>query len=349
MRRTKAPFVNSKGKQMVIRRRFTAGAAALAAQLAVSVSMAAIPVAALAQDAWPSKPIKLIVPFAPGGNTDTIARLTAERLSKAIPAVFVVENMAGAGGLTATNTVAKAAPDGYTLFLVASPQLAIVPALQTVSFDPIKDFTPIKNIAFNPFVLIVHKSFPAGNLKEMLDWARANTDKLTYASGGVGSVSHLSSALLFSKAKATVKHVPYRGNAPAQVDVLAGHVPMMFSNLSDALTQIKNADLRFFAVSSAKRSPQLPDVPTVQEQGVDGFDTGAWNGLVGPANLPAAIVSRLEKALTEFLKEPATQKRFAELGLEPDVGSSGDFAAQIKKDIPLWADIVKLAGARTQP
>lgn len=301
---------------------------------------------ALAQEAWPAKSIRLVVPFAAGGNTDTIARLVAERLSKALPASFAIENLTGAGGIVAANTVAKATPDGYTLFVVASPQFAIVPAMQSVTFDPLKDFTPIKNISDNGFVLMVHKSFPAGNLKELVDWSKANPDKVSYASGGVGSVSHLSSALFFGRIGVKPKHVVYRGGAPANVDVLAGHVPMTFSNMSDALPHTKNPDVRFFGVSSPTRAPQLPDVPTIAEQGFAGFDTGAWNGLVGPAGLPAAIVARLEKELIAFLKEPATQKRFNELALVPDVGSTADFAARIKADIPRWAEIVKLAGTK---
>jgi tripartite-type tricarboxylate transporter receptor subunit TctC len=322
---------------MILRRSF----------LALAASLAAVSAAA-AQDAWPAKPIKLIVPFAAGGNTDTIARLTAERLAKALSANFVVENQTGAGGIVAANAVAKSAPDGYTLFVVASPQFAIVPALQNVTYDPVKDFTPIKNISDNGFVLMVHKSFPANNLKELADFSKANPDKVSYASGGVGSVSHLSAALLFGRIGIKPKHVVYRGGAPANVDVLAGHVPMTFSNMSDALPHAKSADVRFFAVSSAKRAPQLPDVPTVAEQGYPGFDTSAWNGLVGPAGLPAPIVARIEKALVEFLKEPATQKRFDELGLIPDVGSTADFAARIKADIPAWAEIVRIAGAKSQ-
>lgn len=313
--------------------------------LALALGLVLAPVAALAQDAWPSRPIKVIVPFAAGGNTDTIARLTAERLSKALSTTFVVENITGGGGQQAANTTAKAAPDGYTLFVVASPQFAIVPAMQTVTYDPLKDFTPVKNIAFNGFVLMVHKSVPANDLKELLAWGKSNPDMLAYASGGVGSVSHLSSALLFAKAGLAAKHVVYRGGAPANVDVLAGHVPMVFSNMSDALPHTKNPDVRLFAVSSAKRAAQLPAVPTVAELAFPGFETSAWNGLVGPANLPAAIVGRLEKELSAFLKDQATQSRFAELGLEPDTGGTEDFAKQIKADIPTWAEIVKLAGA----
>ncbi len=315
---------------------------------AVCVAAVALPGGSFAQDTWPSKPIKLIVPFAPGGNTDTIARLTADRLSKALPATFVIENMAGGGGVVAANTVSRAEPDGYTLFVVASPQLAIVPAIQKVSFDPIKDFTPIKNITLNPFVLMVHKSVPAANVKEVIDWGKAQGAKLSYASGGMGSVGHLTGALFFAKAGIPAVPVHYRGNAPAQVDVVAGQLPIMFSNLSDALTQAKNPDIKLLAVSSTTRAPQLPDVGTVAEQGIAGFNTGAWNGLVGPAKLPVHIVARLEKALAEFLKEDATQKRFIELGLEADTGSAADFAARIKADIPAWEEIVKIAGAKPQ-
>lgn len=315
--------------------------AALVLGLAVGSPLAA-------QEAWPSKPIKIVVPFAAGGNTDTIARLTAEHLTKVLSAQLVVENLTGAGGMIAANAVAKAAPDGYTLFVVASPQFAIVPAMQKVTYDPVKDFTPIKNISYNGFALMVHKSFPAKTLKELLDWGKANPDKISYASGGVGSVSHLSSALLFSKVGLKPKHVVYRGGAPANVDVLAGHVPIVFSNMSDALPHVKNPDVRFFAVSTAKRAPQLPDVPTVAEQGIPRFETGAWNGLVGPAGLPRAIVERLEASLLTFLKDPATQKRFDELGLEPDTGTTAEFAARIKADIPVWAEIVELAGAKRQ-
>jgi tripartite-type tricarboxylate transporter receptor subunit TctC len=312
--------------------------------IALAIGLALAPAPAFAQDVWPSRSVKLIVPFAAGGNTDTLARLTAERLSKTLSATFVIENITGGGGQQAANTTAKATPDGYTLFVVASPQFAIVPAMQQVTYDPVKDFTPIKNIAFNSFVLMVHKSVPAKDLKELLAWGKANPDNLSYASGGVGSVSHLSSALLFAKAGLSPKHVVYRGGAPANVDVLAGHVPMAFSNMSDALPHTKNPDVRFFAVSSLKRVAQMPTVPTVAEVAFPGFETGAWNGLVGPANLPVSIVARIEKELSAFLKDPATQSKFAEMAFEPDNGSSADFAARIKADIPAWADIVKLAG-----
>lgn len=317
--------------------------------LACAAGLGLAPLAAEAQDAWPSRTIKLIVPFAPGGNTDTIARLSADRLSKALPATVVVENMLGGSGIVAANATAKADPDGYTLFIVASPQFGIIPAMQKVAYNPLTDFTPIKNITFNPFVLMVHKSVPAKNVQEFIAWAKPSSGKFTFASGGLGSVGHLTTALLFAKAGIDAAPVHYKGNAPAQIDVVSGQLPMIFSNLSDALTQAKNPDVRFLAVSSTKRVVQLPDVGTVAEQGIPGFDTGAWNGLVGPAKMPPAVVSRLEKSLLDWLKEPATLARFTELGLEPDTGTAADFAARIKADIPAWAEIVKVAGAAPKP
>lgn len=313
--------------------------------LALSLAFPGV-VPAQAQESWPTKSIRLIVPFAAGGNTDTIARLVAERLTTSLPATIVVENIPGGGGVVATQTVARATADGSTLMLAATPQLAIVPRLQQVSFDPIKDFQPIKNIAFNPFVLVVHKSVPAANLKELFDWGRSNPGKLTYASGGQGGVSHLSCALLFAKAGISATHVAYRGNAPAQADVVAGHIPMIFSNLSDALTQANNPDVRLLAVSSTRRSQLLPDVPTVSEQGMAGFDTVAWNGLVAPAGLPAAILARLEKEIADYVRLPATRARFADLGLEPDNGTSSDFAGRIRADITAWAEAIQLAGIK---
>ena len=317
--------------------------------LVCAAGLGLLPPAASAQDAWPSRNIKLIVPFAPGGNTDTIARLAADRLSKSLSATVVVENLLGGSGIVAANTTAKAEPDGYTLFIVASPQFGIIPAMQKVAYNPIADFTPIKNITFNPFVLMVHKSVPAKNVPEFIAWAKPKSGQFTYASGGLGSVGHLTSALFFAKAGIEAAPVHYKGNAPAQIDVVSGQLPMIFSNLSDALTQAKNPDIAYLAVSSIKRAVQLPDVGTVAEQGIPGFDTGAWNGLVGPAKMPPAIVARLEKALLDWLKEPATLAKFTDLGLEPDVGTASDFAQRIKSDIPVWADIVKIAGAAPKP
>lgn len=316
--------------------------------MGLALALPSLATGAKSQEAWPSRTIKLIVPFAPGGNTDTIARLTADRLTKSLPATIVVENMLGGSGIVAANATAKADPDGYTLFIVASPQFGIIPAMQKVAYNPLTDFTPIKNITFNPFVLMVHKSVPTKNLQEVIAWAKPQSGKFSYASGGLGSVGHLTAALFFSKAGIAATPVHYKGNAPAQIDVVAGQLPLIFSNLSDALTQAKNPDVRFIAVSSTKRVVQIPDVGTVAEQGIPGFDTGAWNGLVGPARMPPAIVARIEKELLTFLSEPATLAKFTELGLEPDTGTAADFAKRIAADIPAWADVVKIAGVKQQ-
>jgi tripartite-type tricarboxylate transporter receptor subunit TctC len=315
-----------------------------AAIAAVAVGVAGY--AAQAQD-WPSRPVKILVPFAAGGNTDIIARIAAERLGHVFKgASFVVENQPGAGGLTAAAQVARAAPDGATLFMAASPQLVIAPAIQQVSFDPLKDFTPIKIVASNPFVLIVHKSVPAKDLAGLLAHAKASDGKFSYATGGSGSVSHLSVALLFSKSGVDAKPVFYRGNAPALTDVLAGHLPMIFANLSEALAQAKNEDIKFFAVSSAKRIAQLPDVPTAIESGFPGFELGTWNGLVGPAGLPQEIVAKIEGALAEYVANSEVQAKFRGMGLEADLSTSAGFGERIRRELPLWADIIKVAGVK---
>ena len=302
---------------------------------------------AMAADSWPTRPVKILVPFAAGGNTDVIARLTADRLMNAIKdSSFLVENQPGGGGVTVTTQVARAAPDGYTLLMAASPQLVIAPAIQSVKFDPAKDFTPIKIITNNPVVLMAHKSLPAEDVPGLLVHVRAIGPKFSYASGSLGSLSHLASALLFNKAGLEATPVHYRGGAPAMNDVLAGHLPMMFANLSEVLAQSGNADIKLLAVSSARRVLQLPDVPTVAEKGIAGFDMVTFNGLVGPAGMSPDVVKRLETVLAEFVSAADVQARLRTLGLEADQGSSADFADRIRRELPVWASVVELAGAK---
>ena len=321
----------------------------LLARTAAVLSGLAVAGLANAQEAWPARPVKILVPFAAGGNTDIIARLAAERLTAAFPgSSFLVENQPGAGGVTVTAQIARAVPDGYTLLMAASPQLVIAPAMQNVPFDPVKDFTPVKIITINPFVLIAHRSSGAGSMKELLAMAKARKPSMSYASGSLGSVSHLASALLFAKAGIEATPVHYRGGAPALNDVVAGHLPMVFSSLSEALAHVKNPDVRLLAVSGRTRAPQIPDVPTVEEGGINGFELTTWNGIVGPAGLPREVVSRIETAMMSFVQDKAGQSRLRELGLEADLGTAADFAAAIKRDQPLWAEVVRIAGAREQ-
>lgn len=319
--------------------------------MALGLALAAVflPGRVTAQDVWPSKPVRILVPFAVGGSTDNITRMAIEWLQAEIPgSTFVAENKAGAGGTIAATDTARAAPDGYTLMMLASAQGAIVPAVQSVNYDPVKNFAPIKLIATNPFVLVANSGLPAKTTVELLAHAKAQAGKFSYASAGQGSVAHLSSALFFKKAGIEVGHVAYRGNAPALVDVIAGHVGMMFSTLPEALAHVSNDRVRLLAVTSNKRSPYLPDVPTVEEAGIKDYDLYTWNGLVGPAGLPKEIIDKIHTALVKRMKEKGSLEKLKQLGLDADFGSPGDFGATIKKDLPMWAEIVNLAGAKMQ-
>ena len=296
---------------------------------------------------WPTHTVTVVVPFSAGGNTDVIARIAAEHLQKTFGQAFIVTNRTGANGAIAARMVARAEPDGYTLMIAAAPQLVVLPALQKLDFDPVKDFTPIKNIATNPFVLVVSRSVPAQTLPEIIAYARANGGKLSYASAGVGSISHLSGALFFKAIGADAAHIPYQGNGPALNDVIGGRVSMMFANLSEALAQSTNPNIRIVAVTSKTRVAQLPDTPTVAES-IENFETATWNGLVGPAGLPEEITKRIAASLADHLREPAVKTQFETLGVEPDVGSSADFAARIGRDLPLWTKAVDSAGLKQQ-
>ncbi len=223
---------------------------------------------ALAQTAWPQRPVTIIVPFAAGGNTDGFARMAGQRLGEAFGQAFIVENRPGASGAIAADLVAKAQPDGYTLFLAALPVMAVVPAVNKVRYNSLKDFAPISNIATNPFALVVNKDLPVTTLQGFVDYVRAHKGNMSYGSAGVGSLNHLSMALFLKQAGLEMIHVPYKGNAPALADVVAGHVQAMFSNLSDALPQTNGGNVRMIAVSSQQRSPLAKDVPTVAEFGL---------------------------------------------------------------------------------
>jgi tripartite-type tricarboxylate transporter receptor subunit TctC len=297
---------------------------------------------------WPTHTVTIVVPFAAGGNTDVIGRIAAEHLQKAFGQPFIVTNRAGANGAIAARMVARAEPDGYTLMIASAPQMVISPALQKMDFDPVKDFAPIKNIATNPFVLVVSRSVPGQTLGEIITYARANGGKLTYASAGVGSISHLSGAMFFKAINAEATHVPYQGNGPALSDVIAGRVSMMFANLSEALAQSTNPNIKIMAVTSKTRVAQLPETPTVVESGIEDFETTTWNGLVGPTGIPEEITKRVAAALAHDLREPAVTTQFETLGVEPDVGSTADFAARIGRDLPLWAKAVGSAGLKQE-
>ena len=299
---------------------------------------------AFAREGYPQNTIRLIMPFAPGGNTDGNARLVAQWLGERLGVAVIVENQGGAGGAIAAKTVARASPDGYTLFFSALPQIAIVPAMESAGYDPVKDFAPVSAVGTNPFVLLTHPSLPVKTLAEFVDYVRQRPGKLTYASAGIGSLAHLSMVLLLRRAGLEMIHVPYKGDAPAMVDLLGGQAPVYFGNLSVATPQVRAGALRALAISDDHRSAQLPEVPTVAEAGYPGFRTLTWNGLLAPAATPRPVIDILAGEIRSAVADPVFARRLMDFGVEPLGSSPAEFAATIASDIKIWTDAVNVEG-----
>ncbi len=316
--------------------------------LAMLAAAAAISIvgAAQAQD-WPQRPVRVIGPYAAGGNADVLARLTGQRLSEAFGQQFVAENRVGGNGVIAAEAVAHAPPDGYTLMWAVLPPVAIQPAMTKVPYDPVKDFAPISVVGTNPFVLVVHKDVPAKTVQEFISWVKSQPGKLSYAEGAVGSITHLAMALFLKRAGLEMTNVSYRGNNPALTDVVAGHVPTMFSNVSDALPQIKSGAIRALAVSSDKRLPQLPDVPTVAES-FPGYSAITWNGLMAPAGTPKPIIDKMAAEIAKACKDPAFVEKLAKLGADPLGNTPAEFAALVAADLKTWGEAVEVAGLKAK-
>lgn len=305
----------------------------------------AIKTDARAQD-WPQRPVRILVPYAAGGNSDSMARISAQHLSEAFKQPFVVENRVGANGAIAGEAVARATPDGHMLLWGVLAAIAIAPAMNTVPFDPAKDFAPISVVGTNPFVLIVNKDIPVKTVAEFIAWVKSQPNKLSYAEGSAGSVTHLSMALFLKRAGLDMTNVSYRGNAPALTDVIAGHLPTMFSNLSDALPHAATGAIRILAVSSGQRVAQLKDVPTVAESGFPGYDVVTWNGLMAPAGTPKPIVDRIAAEIAKAVKEPKFVERLTSFGADPSGITPQQFSALIASDLKLWAEAVEVAGVK---
>jgi tripartite-type tricarboxylate transporter receptor subunit TctC len=288
---------------------------------------------------WPQRPVKILVPFAAGGNTDGIARLVAQSLSEKLGQAFFVENHVGAGGALAAQLTATAAPDGYTLMMAALPQIAILPALKKTSYDPVSSFTPIVNIASNPFCLVANPNFEPKTLQEFIAYVKARPGQLSYASGGTGSVSHLTMVLLCQRAGLDMIHVPYQGGGPAISDVIGNQIPVYFSNLSEALPYA-DRELRPLALSGPKRAAKLPDVPTVAEVGYPGFRSETWNGLIGPAGMPLGVVELVAREVRHAIQDPAIVQRFAMYGVDPVGSTPADFQRTIGEDIQQWKLVI---------
>ena len=311
----------------------------------VMLVFAALP--AGAQSQWPQKPIKVVVPFPPGGVTDSIARITADWLTQRLGQPVIAENRPGASGAIAADAVARAEPDGYTLLSAATPQLAIVPHVQKINYDPIKDFAPVSIVGTNPFALGCNQRIPAASLKELVDYARARPGELSYASPGSGSVGHLSMALFLARAGLKMEAVLYKGGGPAIADVIAGHVPCYFGNLNEIIPHA-GSKLNVFAVSGEKRAPQLPQVPTVAEQGYPGFRTVTWNGYVAPAATPKDIVERIAREIAAGCKDAGFAGRLNKIGVDPVCSTPAEFEKAVREDLQIWKEAVQAAGIKPQ-
>ena len=298
---------------------------------------------------FPTKPIKILVGFAPGGNTDVVARIVAARMQDLLGQPVIVENKPGAGGVVATEILAKSAPDGYTLLMSSLGPHTVSPfLLKTVGYDPVTDLAPVSNVSVNALMLLVSPSIPVKSVPELIAYAKANPGKLNYGSSGVGSTTHLSGEVLSSMAGIKLVHIAYKGGPPALAALLAGDVQFMFSNLSDALPQSKGGKLRALAVTTAKRVTQVPDMPTMAEFGMPGFDVAPWNGIVAPGKTPPEIVAKLSETIQRIVREQAFRDKMFEIGSDPIGDTPEQFRATILHDIQRWSKIVKDAGIKAE-
>ena len=301
--------------------------------------------AAAAQN-YPSRPVKIVVPYPAGGSNDIIARIVAQKLSERSGQNFLVENRGGAGGNVGAEAVAGSEPDGYTLLLSAPPPLTINAALyKSLPFDPAKAFAPVALIAQVPIVLAVHPSLGVKDVKELVALAKAKPGTINFGSSGIGTTNHLAGELLKSKTGIDIVHVPYKGAAPAMNDLLAGHIPMMFDNIPAVLPQVQGKLINAIAVAGSARAGKLPDVPTVAEQGVEGFEASAWFGLVAPARTPAPILAKLQAEIAAILDMADVKTRFIELGAEPGAVSGEAFGKFLAEETVKWGGIIRASGA----
>jgi tripartite-type tricarboxylate transporter receptor subunit TctC len=320
-------------------------AVVLAAVLAGWLTFATLAVAA----GYPDRPITIVVGFPPGGASDIMARILTAKLGSVLGQPFIVDNRPGAGGNVAGEFVAHAAPDGYTLLLGNNAILATNISLYSkIGFDPEKDFAPISLIGTQANVLVVNNEVKAHSLAELIALAKANPGKLNFASSGYGLAAHLAGELFKAQAHIDIVHVPYKGSAPALEDVIAGQDQMMFATTSGVMGFLKNGQVRALAVTTLKRTPILPDVPTMDEAGLPGFEATTWHGLVAPAGTPPLIIASLNKAIAETLKDPDIQHKLAGLGIDIAPDTPEQFTAYIKMEIPKWAAVIKASGAKME-
>ena len=311
----------------------------------VLASCAALPAQA---QTWPAKAVRVVMPFPPGGAADTLIRPLTVKLADALGQQFVADARPGANGNIAAEIVARAAADGYTLMFGNSSLPISVSLYDKLSFDVLKDFTPVSLVAMTPSVLVVHPSLPVRSIKDLVALAKKQPNKLNFASGGVGNTMHLAAALLDSMAGIQMTHVPYKGAGPAIVDVIAGQCDMVFVNIAPVLGHIRAGKAVPIAVTSKTRSTVLPEVPTVAESGMPGYESTTWYGFLGPAGLPREVVTKLNAAIVIAVAGKDLRERYIALGAEPETSTPEAFATLIRNDIPAWAKVVKAAGAKAE-
>lgn len=293
---------------------------------------------------WPQKPVRIIYPYAAGSSGDAAARLLAQRFTRVWGQPFIVENRLGANGSLATEAVARAPADGHTLLWAITPLIAINPAIGKVPYDPVKDFVPISAVSRFSFALVVNRQMPVKTVAEFIDYVRARPNELAYAEGGVGSLTHLAMALFLDRAGLKMTNVSYRGTEPALTDVVAGHLPTMFSVLGDALSQAENGSIRVLAVSSERRSQKAPQIPTVGESGFPEFNITSWHGIMAPAGTPKPIVDRIAAEVARAAQDPKYVEQVKNYDADPLGSSPEEFAAMISADIKLWGGAVRIVG-----
>ncbi len=294
---------------------------------------------------YPTKPVRIIVPFAPGGPTDIVARTVGQQLTLSLGQTVVVDNRPGAGGVVGADLAAKSAPDGYTLLLCSTGAMAINPALlSSMPYDPIRDLAPITLVVTIPYLLLVNPSYPAQSVKELLTLARTKPGQLNYGSAGNGTTSHLAMELFRSMANIQVTHVPYKGSAPAAIDLIGGQLQVMFDAPPSSLPFVRSGKLRALGISTLRRTPLLPDMPTINEAGVPGYEVLTWSGICAPARTPPAIVTRLNNAMVKGITSAETRERFAAIGADVVANSPDEYRKFIAAELVKWSRVVKEAG-----
>lgn len=320
--------------------------------IALAAAIAAIPAAAHSQQSavasYPTKPIRILVGFAPGGGSDILARLIGQKLTERWGQAVVTDNRPGAGGTIALDLAAKASPDGYTLLVISGSQITNATLVTRVPFDIRSTYSPITQLTSQPYVLLVHPSVPAKNVKELVGYAKANPGKLNYASSGTGSSAHLGMELFNALAHVKMVHVPYKGSGQALIDLIGGQVQLLLASAISAVPNMKSGKVRALGVTSGKRSRNMPDLPTIAEAGVPGFDVTGWYGMVAPPATPPALVKKLNAELTKLLDDPAVESKLAADGAEAAPSTPAEFQKTIRDEIDKWTRLVQANGIKLE-